>query len=67
MSMKNRLMPIAIVSCAPSLNSKVMAGAGAQAHPAHKRILMDNVERVQGFVRSTAVLVRRLQDIEVHP
>ncbi len=67
MSMKNCLMPIAFFSCAPGLDSKVMAGAGAQAHPAHKAVLMSNVERVQGFVPSTAVLVRRLRDIEVHP
>lgn len=73
MSIKNRSMAIAVVSCAAfgssayaGLNSKVMAGAGAQADPAHKAILMPNVERVQGFVRSTAVLVRRLQDIEMH-
>lgn len=43
-----------------------MAGTGAQADPAHKGILMPSVERVQGFVRSTAVLVRRLPDIEMH-
>ncbi len=72
MSMKNRLMAIVFSYAAfgssayAGLDSKVMAGTGAQVDPAHKAILLPNVERVQGFVRSIAVLVRRLPDIEMH-